>query len=64
LSPFPNGQGSDKMKKRERIAIGFSGTDCYLSGRAFSVFSNAAGKSTREIIKNLPPREWNYEAPS
>ena len=55
----------EKAKKLyERVAMGFSGPDCYLSGKAFSVFCNLAGKSTRETIKNLPPKEWNYEAPS
>lgn len=62
---FICGQGSDKTKKLyERIAVGFSGTDCYVFGKAFSVLCNLSGKSLREFVKNLPHKEWNYETPS
>ena len=62
---FICGQGDDVTKKLyERIAIGFSGTDCYVFGKAFSVLCDLSGKSPREVVDKLPDKEWNYESPS
>jgi GNAT superfamily N-acetyltransferase len=60
---FICGQGSDKTKKLyERVAVGFSGTIVICLERLSLFFCNLAGKSPRETIKNLPLKEWNYEA--
>ncbi|MGI9037194.1 MAG: GNAT family N-acetyltransferase [Pyrinomonadaceae bacterium] len=44
-----------------RIAISFPNGECYISGRAFRHLASLAGKSVREIIKNLPESDWNYQ---
>ncbi len=44
-----------------RIAMSFPNGECYVSGRAFRHLAGLSGKSVREIIKNLPETEWNYQ---
>jgi GNAT superfamily N-acetyltransferase len=44
-----------------RIAMSFPNGECYVSGRAFRHLGELAGRNIREIIKNLPKTEWNYQ---
>ena len=37
------------------------GGQYYLSGRAFRAFAQAAGAPLRELVRRVPPREWNAE---
>ncbi len=57
------GAVENKIVRRSfnRIAMSFPNGECYLSGRAFRHFAGLSGKSVREIIKNLPETEWNYQ---
>jgi GNAT superfamily N-acetyltransferase len=43
------------------IAMSFPNGECYVWGRAFRHLAGLSGKSVREIIKNLPETEWNYQ---
>ena len=45
----------------QRLAMGLPGGEYYISGRAFRRLAELAGKKLREIISNLPEREWNRE---
>jgi GNAT superfamily N-acetyltransferase len=45
-----------------RIAMLLPNGDCYLSGRAFRHFAGLSEKSVREVIRNLPETDWNYQA--
>ena len=57
------GAVENKIVRRfyNRIAMSFSNGECYVSGRAFRHLAGLSGKSIREIIKNLPKTEWNYQ---
>ena len=44
-----------------RVAVVFSGAECYLGGRAFRVFADAAGAPPRALIRNLPSSALNHE---
>ena len=44
-----------------RVAVVFTGAECYLGGRAFRVFADAAGSPPRELIRNLPSSALNHE---
>lgn len=44
-----------------RLAMSFPNGECYISGRAFRHLAELSGKSIRQIIKNLPKTEWNYQ---
>ncbi len=44
-----------------RIAMSFPNGECYVSGRAFRHLAELSGKTVREIVKNLPSKEWNYQ---
>lgn len=46
----------------ERIAVGYDSAECNCGGRAFRRLAELHGSRVREIIRGLPPREWNYEA--
>jgi GNAT superfamily N-acetyltransferase len=43
----------------ERVAMCLP--ECYLSGRAFRHLAELSGKSVREIVRNLPEKQWNYQ---
>ena len=49
-------------KLYKRLAIGFKGEDCIIGGKAFKKLSELRGKTAIDIIRNLPKKEWNYEA--
>lgn len=57
------GAVEDEIVRRfyNRIAMSFPNGDFYVSGRAFRHLAGLSGKSIREIIKNLPKTEWNYQ---
>jgi GNAT superfamily N-acetyltransferase len=46
----------------ERIAVGHDSAECHCAGRAFRRLADLHGTSMRTLIRNLPPREWNFEA--
>lgn len=46
----------------ERIAVGMDAAECTCGGRAFRRLAELHGQPVRTIIRNLPPREWNFEA--
>ncbi|HET7460759.1 MAG TPA: GNAT family N-acetyltransferase [Longimicrobium sp.] len=46
----------------ERIAVGFDAAECNCGGRAFRQIASLAGAPVRQMIRSLPPREWNFEA--
>ena len=45
----------------ERIAVAFDSAECYCSGRAFRRLAELHGQPRREIVRELPPKSWNYE---
>jgi GNAT superfamily N-acetyltransferase len=45
----------------ERIAVGMDAAECNCGGRAFRRLAELGGQRVRTIIRNLPPREWNFE---
>lgn len=45
----------------KRIAAVQPNGECYVSGRAFRHLVGLAGKPWREIVKDLPKAEWNYQ---
>jgi ribosomal protein S18 acetylase RimI-like enzyme len=61
---FLAGQGLENETKPaelyQKIAMGFPGVNCILGGKAFRVFAELEGKSTREFVNGLPLKEWNY----
>jgi len=46
----------------ERIAVGHDSAECHCAGRAFRRLAELDGTPVRTLIRNLPPREWNFEA--
>jgi len=44
-----------------RIAMSFPNGECYVSGRAFRHLAGLSGRGVRDIIKNLPAVDWNYQ---
>ncbi len=58
---FMTGGAVDRGSARRlygRSTMSYGG-QAYLSGRAFRAFAELAGASPRQLIKSLPPREWN-----
>lgn len=45
----------------QRIAMCLPDGEFYVSGRAFRHFAGLSGKNLREIVKDLPEADWNYE---
>jgi GNAT superfamily N-acetyltransferase len=45
----------------ERIAIGRDSAECTCAGRAFRHLASLHGRPVRAMIRDLPPREWNFE---
>lgn len=48
------------MKFYNRCAVSFQGPEFTLSARAFRHFAGLAGRSPRELVANLPEKEWNF----
>lgn len=44
-----------------RFAMCLEGGESYVSGRAFRRLASLSGGSLREIVKNLPLPDWNYQ---
>lgn len=44
-----------------RAAVCESGLECTLSGRAFRQLAELENSPTRELVRSLPDRSWNYE---
>lgn len=52
---FLYGSGSDDVSRLyERVAIGGPTRECHVSGEAFQVFADLAGKPLRELVRRLP----------
>lgn len=45
----------------ERIAVAFDSVECHCSGRAFRCLADLHGRPARDVVRALPPKEWNYE---
>ncbi len=45
----------------QRFAQCFPGADCYVSGRAFRRLAELSNQRLRDVVQNLPERDWNYE---
>jgi GNAT superfamily N-acetyltransferase len=59
---FLRGGAYDRESTRRsygRLAVVAASGDTYLSGRAFRRVAELAGRPVREIIRALPPVEWN-----
>ena len=50
-------------KLYERVAIGWPGRTCYVSGEAFQHFADLAGLRVRDIVRRLPNPALNREPP-
>ena len=44
----------------ERIAVAFDSAECHCSGAAFRRLADLHGRPPRDIVRELPPKEWNY----
>jgi GNAT superfamily N-acetyltransferase len=44
-----------------RVAVVFSGAECYLGGRAFRILADSAGSSPRALVRSLPSSALNHE---
>jgi GNAT superfamily N-acetyltransferase len=52
----------DRVRRFYRkIAMCLPDGESYVSGRAFRRLAELTGKSSREIVRNLPDAAWNYE---
>jgi predicted N-acetyltransferase YhbS len=61
---FLHGGGGDGPSRLyERVAIGNAGRDCYLSGRAYQVFTALDGLPAREIVRRLPDKQLGLQPP-
>jgi GNAT superfamily N-acetyltransferase len=47
----------------ERVSVGSPGRGHYVSGEAFQVFAELAGRPPREIVRGLPDPALNHQAP-
>lgn len=57
---FLHGGGNEEVSRLyERVAIGGSTRECYLSAEAFQVFADLAGTSVRELVRQLPTSDLN-----
>ena len=45
----------------KRLAVGWPSHTVYLSAEAFQICADLAGRSPREIVRNLPDAKLNYE---
>jgi hypothetical protein len=55
------GGGEGPSKLYERIAIGYAGRDCYLSGKAYQEFAKLDGLPVREIVRRLPNKDLGLQ---
>jgi GNAT superfamily N-acetyltransferase len=53
--------GERARRLYDRVAVAFPGRDCIVGGRAFRELADLAGRSAREIARNLPPAAHNHE---
>jgi GNAT superfamily N-acetyltransferase len=61
---FLHGGGGDGPQRLyERVAIGYAGSDCHLSGRAYQEFAKLEGLSIREIVRRLPLKNLGLQPP-
>lgn len=61
---FLHGGGGERPSRLyERVAIGHSDRACYLSGKAFQIFTTLDGLPAREIVRRLPPKELGLQSP-
>lgn len=59
---FLHGGGGDEPSSLyERVAIGYAGRDCHLSGKAYQVFAGLEGLPLRELIRRLPGKELGLQ---
>ena len=62
---FLRGGAYDRESTRRayaRVAVVQSSGETNLGGRALRRLAELAGRPPREILRNLPPVEWNFEA--
>jgi GNAT superfamily N-acetyltransferase len=52
--------GAATRRFYERVAVAFEGADCIVGGRAFRTLAGLCDKPLRELVRGLPPKEWNY----
>lgn len=45
----------------ERIAVAHDSAECHCAGRAFRELAGLAARPPREIVRQLPPKAWNYD---
>lgn len=45
----------------EHVAVAMDSAECHCSGRAFRHLASLDGQAPREILRQLPPKEWNFE---
>ena len=50
-------------KLYERVAMGWPGRTCYVSGEAFHAFADLAGTPLRDLVRRLPDPALNREPP-
>jgi len=55
-------RGSATGRFYERFAVGHDSAECNCGGRAFRHLAGLHGTSVRQMIRSLPPVEWNHEA--
>lgn len=59
---FLHGGGGDGPQQLyERVAIGYPGRDCYLSGKAYQEFARLEGLPIREIVRRLPHKDLGLQ---
>jgi len=44
-----------------RVAVVFSGAECYVGGRAFRILAQSAGSPPRMLVRGLPSSALNHE---
>ena len=55
------GGGEGPSRLYERVAIGQSDRVCHLSGKAFQLFAKLDGLPVREIVRQLPLKEFGLQ---
>lgn len=54
---------AELVRLYERVAEGGPSHECHVSAEAFQVLADLAGRAPREIVRGLPARALNHEAP-
>jgi GNAT superfamily N-acetyltransferase len=61
---FLRGGGFDRSSATgrfyERVAVGVDSAECHCAGRAFRHLADLHGRPIREMVRSIPPREWNF----